>query len=238
MAKKEMVQEMFDGIAPKYDLLNHLLSLGIDKLWRKKAMRIIGNGRASKILDVACGTGDFSMEALKHGVQRVIGVDISENMLNVAREKMQARGLSDRLEFVNGDCEHLPFKNDEFDAVTVAFGVRNFEHLEKGLAEMFRVVKPGGHVVILEFSRPARFPIKQLYNFYFRYLLPRIGGMISGDRQAYAYLPASVFAFPEGEKFLNILSSIGFERVSQQRLTGGIATLYVGIKDVSHGKKN
>jgi len=230
MAKKEMVQEMFNGIAPKYDLLNHLLSLGIDKWWRRRAMRVVGHGRAKFVLDVACGTGDFAMEALKHGVERVTGVDISENMLEVAREKLQTRHMAGRLEFLYGDCERLPFPERMFDAVTVAFGVRNFEHLERGLAEMYRVLKPGGQVVILEFSRPARFPMKQLYRFYFKQILPWVGGVLSGDRQAYAYLPASVFAFPEGETFLKILSSVGFEQVSQQRFTCGIATLYVGKK--------
>ena len=221
---------MFNGIAPKYDLLSHLLSMGVDKSWRKKAMKVVGAGRKDLVLDIACGTGDFSIEALKHGVKRVVGADISENMLAVAREKAKAKGLSDQLDFQFGDSENLTFDSNTFDAVTVAFGVRNFEHLELGLTEMCRVLKPGGKVVILEFSTPEHFPMKQLYNFYFRYILPFVGGVISGNRKAYEYLPASVFAFPQGKNFLDIMRGAGYSNVSQQRLTFGIASLYVGEK--------
>ena len=228
MAKKEKVQEMFNGIAPKYDLLNHLLSMGIDKRWRKKAMKVVGAGRKDLVLDIACGTGDFSIEALKHGVKRVIGADISENMLVVAREKAKNKGLEDRLDFQYGDSENLTFGNGTFDAVTVAFGVRNFEHLERGLTEMFRVLRPGGKVVILEFSTPERFPMKQLYNFYFKHILPFVGGVISGNRKAYEDLPASVFAFPQGERFLEIMRRACYAKASQQRLTFAIASLYIG----------
>ncbi|KIO46631.1 MULTISPECIES: bifunctional demethylmenaquinone methyltransferase/2-methoxy-6-polyprenyl-1,4-benzoquinol methylase UbiE [Sanguibacteroides] len=230
MAKKERVQEMFNGIAPKYDLLNHLLSMGIDKRWRKKAMKVVGAGCKDIVLDVACGTGDFSMEALKHGVKKVIGADISENMLTVAREKAKERKLTEQLDFRYGDSENLEFPDNTFDAVTVAFGVRNFEHLEKGLTEMYRVLKPGGKVVILEFSTPERFPMKQLYRFYFKRVLPWIGGIVSGNRKAYEYLPTSVFAFPQGEAFLKIMRSCGYRQVTQCRLTFGIASLYVGEK--------
>ena len=230
MAKKEKVQEMFNGIAPKYDLLNHLLSMGIDKSWRRKAMRELGGGRRGTVLDIACGTGDFSIEALRHGVERVVGADISENMLAVAREKAREKGLEDRLEFRYGDSENLDFEDGTFDAVTVAFGVRNFEHLERGLAEMCRVLRPGGKVVVLEFSTPERFPMKQLYRFYFKQILPRVGGFVSGDRKAYEYLPASVFAFPQGDRFLQIMRSCGYRNVAQRRLTFGIASLYTGEK--------
>lgn len=230
MAKKEKVQEMFNGIAPKYDLLNHLLSMGIDKRWRKKAMQVVGAGNKDLVLDVACGTGDFSLEALKHGVKRVVGADISENMLAVAREKSKVKGLTDRLDFQYGDSEDLSFSDNTFDAVTVAFGVRNFEHLEVGLTEMCRVLKVGGKVVILEFSTPESFPMKQLYNFYFKYILPFVGGVISGNRKAYEYLPASVFAFPQSETFLDIMRKSGYTNVSQQRLSFGIASLYIGEK--------
>ena len=230
MAKKEKVREMFNGIAPKYDLLNHLLSMGIDRSWRRKAMRELERGRRDVILDIACGTGDFSIEALRHGAGRVVGADISENMLAVAREKARAKGLEDRLDFRYGDSENLEFGDAVFDAVTVAFGVRNFEHLERGLSEMCRVLRPGGKVVILEFSTPERFPMKQLYRFYFRRILPRVGGMVSGDRSAYEYLPASVFAFPQGERFLEIMRRCGFRDVARRRLTFGIATLYTGVK--------
>ena len=230
MAKKEKVQEMFNGIAPKYDLLNHLLSMGIDKSWRRKAMRELEGGRRGTVLDIACGTGDFSIEALRHGVKRVVGADISENMLAVAREKAREKGLEDRLEFRYGDSENLDFEDGTFDAVTVAFGVRNFEHLERGLAEMCRVLRPGGKVVVLEFSTPERFPMKQLYRFYFKQILPRVGGFVSGDRKAYEYLPASVFAFPQGDRFLQIMRSCGYRNVAQRRLTFGIASLYTGEK--------
>ena len=230
MAKKEKVQEMFNGIAPRYDLLNHLLSMGIDKSWRRKAMRELEGGRRGTVLDIACGTGDFSIEALRHGVERVVGADISENMLAVAREKAREKGLEDRLEFRYGDSENLDFEDGTFDAVTVAFGVRNFEHLERGLAEMCRVLRPGGKVVVLEFSTPERFPMKQLYRFYFKQILPRVGGLVSGDRKAYEYLPASVFAFPQGDRFLQIMRSCGYKNVAQRRLTFGIASLYTGEK--------
>ena len=230
MAKKEKVQEMFNGIAPKYDLLNHLLSMGIDKSWRRKAMRELEGGRRGTVLDIACGTGDFSIEALRHGVERVVGADISENMLAVAREKAREKGLEDRLEFRYGDSENLDFEDGTFDAVTGAFGVRNFEHLERGLAEMCRVLRPGGKVVVLEFSTPERFPMKQLYRFYFKQILPRVGGFVSGDRKAYEYLPASVFAFPQGDRFLQIMRSCGYRNVAQRRLTFGIASLYTGEK--------
>lgn len=230
MAKKEKVQEMFNGIAPKYDLLNHLLSLGIDKAWRRKAMRELERGAKDRVLDVACGTGDFSIEALRHGVRQVVGVDISENMLAVAREKARDKGLEEQLEFLYGDSEQLTFPDENFDAVTVAFGVRNFEHLERGLREMCRVLRPGGRVVILEFSTPDRFPMKQLYRFYFKHILPRVGGLVSGDRGAYEYLPASVFAFPQGDRFLDIMRACGFRDVRRHPLTFGIATLYTGEK--------
>lgn len=221
---------MFNGIAPKYDLLNHLLSLGIDKAWRRKAMRELERGAKDRVLDVACGTGDFSIEALRHGVRQVVGVDISENMLAVAREKARDKGLEEQLEFLYGDSEQLTFPDENFDAVTVAFGVRNFEHLERGLREMCRVLRPGGRVVILEFSTPDRFPMKQLYRFYFKHILPRVGGLVSGDRGAYEYLPASVFAFPQGDRFLDIMRACGFRDVRRRPLTFGIATLYTGEK--------
>lgn len=230
MAKKEKVQQMFNGIAPRYDLLNHLLSLGIDKRWRRRSLRLLDGTPTPLLLDVACGTGDFAIEALRHGASRIIGVDISDNMLAVARQKAAARHLDSRLEFRHGDSEHLDFPADTFSAVTVAFGVRNFEHLHLGLAEMHRVLRPGGRVIILEFSTPSRFPMKQLYHFYFNRILPRVGGLVSGHRQAYDYLPASVQAFPQGEQFLDILRSVGFRSATCRPLTFGIATLYSALK--------
>lgn len=228
--KKETVKDIFNDIAPKYDLLNHFLSLNIDKLWRKKAMKSIADNQKELLLDVACGTGDFSIAAYKAGIRRVIGIDISENMVEVGKQKIKERGLEPYITLQSGDSENMEFPDGIFDAVTVAFGVRNFEHLEKGLTEMSRVLKKGGKVVILEFSRPEYFPMKQLYFFYFRHILPVLGGWISGNKGAYTYLPESVMKFPQGGEFLGILTQCGFSGVSQKRLSGGIATLYIGIK--------
>jgi demethylmenaquinone methyltransferase/2-methoxy-6-polyprenyl-1,4-benzoquinol methylase len=221
---------MFDGIAARYDLLNHLLSMGIDRRWRARAIRQLGDATGKRVLDVACGTGDLALAAARHGAARVVGVDISEKMLAVAGEKARARQPDGRVTFRHGDCECLDFPDGSFDAVTVAFGARNFEHLEQGLREIFRVIKPGGTVIILEFSTPARFPVKQLYRLYFTRLLPRVGGIISGNRGAYDYLPASVRAFPQGEHFLALLRAAGFTNLACQPLTFGIATLYTAAK--------
>lgn len=230
MAKKEAVKEIFDDIAPKYDLLNHCLSLNIDKIWRRKAMKCIGESEKGMLLDVACGTGDFSIAAYKAGVRQVTGIDISENMVEVGRRKIDALGLTSRIVLQSGDSEKMDFEDERFDVVTVAFGVRNFEHLELGLKEMLRVVKKGGKVIILEFSMPEHFPMKQLYKFYFRHILPVLGGWISGNKGAYTYLPESVMKFPQGETFLNIMKNCGYVRASQKRLSFGIASIYVGVK--------
>lgn len=230
MAKKELVQNIFNDIAPKYDFLNHLLSLNIDKGWRRQAMKYIGENEKECLLDVACGTGDFSIAAHRIGIKQVKGIDISSKMVEVGRKKVQELGLEKHVDLQVGDSEQMNFPNDLFDVVTVAFGVRNFEHLEIGLKEMWRVLRPGGKVIILEFSTPLHFPMKQLYLFYFRYILPMIGGWISGNKGAYDYLPASVMKFPQGETFLNILKNCGFVSPIQQKLTGGIATIYVAYK--------
>ena len=230
MAKKEVVQDIFNDIAPRYDLLNHLLSMNIDKGWRRKAMKHIGKDGKKRLLDVACGTGDFSIAACRAGVERVTGIDISANMVEVGRRKVREAGLDHRINLQIGDSERMDFADDVFDAVTVAFGVRNFEHLEAGLREMLRVLRPGGKAVILEFSMPERFPMRQLYTFYFRHVLPTVGGWISGNKGAYAYLPASVMNFPQGQAFLDIMRLCGFTSSVQQRLTFGIASLYVGEK--------
>lgn len=230
MAKKELVKGIFNDIAPKYDLLNHFLSLNIDKIWRRKAMKCIAEDEKSILLDVACGTGDFSIAACKAGVRQVIGIDISENMVRVGQKKMNTLGLDAQICLQNGDSEQMNFPDNQFDVVTVAFGVRNFEHLELGLKEMFRVLKPGGKVIILEFSMPEHFPMKQLYKFYFRHILPTLGGLISGNKGAYTYLPESVMKFPQGETFLTILKTSGFSFATQKKLTFGIASLYVGKK--------
>jgi len=194
--KKEQVAEMFDNIAHKYDFLNHILSLGIDILWRKKAIRLLKPYQPKQMLDIATGTGDFALEALALNPDKIIGADISRDMLAVGVEKIKKKGHQDKISFQYGDSENLPFETNTFDAITVSFGVRNFEDLEKGLSDMRRVLKPKGAVAIIEFSKPQAFPIKQLYNFYFKNILPALGKLISKDARAYTYLPESVAAFP------------------------------------------
>lgn len=223
---------MFDNIAHSYDFLNHFFSLGIDILWRKKAMRILRKAQPKSLLDVATGTADFALEAARMniGAKRIVGVDISEKMLEVGRVKVNKKGLSQTIELKSGDSENLPFGNDEFEAFTVAFGVRNFQNLEKGLAEMLRVIKPGATGIVLEFSRPRRFPMKQLFGFYFKRVMPTLGKVVSKDSRAYTYLPESVAAFPDGEDFLNIMRKVGYREVRCIPLTGGIASLYIGKK--------
>ncbi len=228
--KKEQVAEMFDNISPKYDFLNHFLSLGIDILWRKKAIKMLRDIEPKKILDIATGTGDFAIQSLDLNPDKVIGVDISEGMLSVGRKKLKKLKLEDRIELHSGDSEKLNFEDNSFDAVIVAFGVRNFEHLEKGLADMLRVLKPGGKVVILEFSRPGWTPFKQLYNFYFSSILPKLGRLISKDRAAYTYLPDSVRNFPDGDRFLAILEELGYKNTACKTLSLGISSIYTGIK--------
>lgn len=230
MAKKEAVKGIFDNIAPSYDRLNHFLSLNIDKKWRHKAIRTLDITGEEVLLDVACGTGDFSLAAAFAGAGQVIGIDISEKMLEIGREKVAACGLEGKVMLRYGDSERMEFPDNCFDAVTVAFGVRNFEHLSIGLREMFRVLKPGGKAVILEFSMPRHFPIRQLYRFYFRRILPVIGGWMSGNKGAYTYLPESVFHFPQGADFLRILEECGFRHTTRKKLTFGIASLYTGCK--------
>lgn len=224
--KKEQVANMFNNISHKYDLLNHTLSMGIDILWRKKAIRLLKPFAPKVILDIATGTGDFAIEATKLNPDRIIGVDISEGMLDVGRKKMVKKGLSDLIELKLGDSENLEFEDNKFDAVTVAFGVRNYENLKKGLGEMFRVTKDDGHVMIIEFSKPSKFPVKQLYNFYFNFILPRIGKVVSKDNAAYQYLPESVAAFPDGQSFLDILKDVGYKEAKWIPLTFGISSIY------------
>jgi demethylmenaquinone methyltransferase / 2-methoxy-6-polyprenyl-1,4-benzoquinol methylase len=227
-SKKAQVATMFNNIAPKYDFLNHFLSLGIDVLWRKKAINLLRSQKPKQILDIATGTADFAFEALKLNPDKVTGVDISEGMLSIGKEKIVKRNLSHKIELMKGDSESLPFKENTFDAVIVAFGVRNFENPLKGLQEMNRVLDNEGTAVILEFSRPKAFPVKQIYNLYFTKILPFIGKMVSKDHAAYTYLPESVNAFPDGQDFLNIMSEAGFKDVKQIKLMFGIASIYSG----------
>lgn len=228
--KKQQVATMFDNIAPRYDFLNHFLSAGVDLYWRRRAVDELVAARPRQILDIATGTGDLAIAALRAQPEHVIGVDISEGMLAIGRQKLTERHLSERITLETGDSEALRFADDSFDAVMAAFGVRNFEHLERGLTEMRRVLRPGGKVVILEFSKPRSFPLKQLYGFYFRNILPTFGKLISRDQAAYTYLPDSVRAFPDGEDFLTVLRRAGFTTPRWQSLTFGICSLYTATK--------
>ncbi len=230
MSKKDQVAGMFDRIAGRYDFLNHFLSLGIDKGWRKKAINAIRDIKPKKILDVATGTGDLAIAALTLQPEHITGVDISEGMMEIGRKKLKEKNLDDKITLQYGDSEALPFDTNVFDAITCAYGVRNFEHLEKGLVQMCRVLRPGGKVAILEFSHPKKFPVKQLYSFYFRYILPVLGKRVSKDATAYSYLHKSVTVFPEGEAFCIILRQCGFKNVKARPLTFGITTLYTGEK--------
>jgi len=228
-SKKEQVAQMFDNISPKYDLLNRVLSVGIDIYWRKVAVKQLKSLQPKHILDVATGTADFAIEALSLKPEKIIGVDISEGMLAMGRQKLQKANIHN-IELQKGDSEGLAFEDGTFDAVIVAFGVRNFENLEKGLADMHRVLRKGGKLVVLEFSQPQIFPFKQFYNFYFKNILPLVGNTVSKDSAAYTYLPESVQAFPFGKDFVNILSRVGFQQSICKPLTFGISSIYVGTK--------
>jgi demethylmenaquinone methyltransferase / 2-methoxy-6-polyprenyl-1,4-benzoquinol methylase len=228
--KKEQVAKMFDNVSPTYDLLNHVLSGGIDILWRKKAIKLLAAEKPRTILDIATGTGDFAIEALALKPEKIIGVDISEGMLNIGKEKIKKIGMNSVIELRVGDSENLPFPDNTFDAIIVSFGVRNFENLPKGLQDMNRVLRPGGTCLVLEFSKPQGFPFKQLYNFYFKYVLPTIGKLISKDASAYTYLHDSVQAFPDGTAFLDIYQQAGFKQTKCIPLTFGISSIYWGKK--------
>lgn len=229
-SKKEQVAKMFDNIAGQYDFLNHLLSLNIDKGWRKRAVQLLKPYHPKVALDIATGTGDFAVQLMDLKPEQIRGIDISAGMLEVGKTKMKKRGFDDTISMELGDAENLEYPDAFFDAVTVAFGVRNFENLRKGLGEIHRVLKPGKAVAILEFSKPRSFPWKQLYWFYFQAILPLVGKTISKDERAYTYLPESVKAFPEGQEFMHILSATGFKEVNEYRQTFGIATIYLAEK--------
>ena len=228
--KKEEVAEMFNNISKRYDFLNHFLSLGIDKIWRKKAVRILGKSNPKIILDIATGTGDFAIAALKLKPTKIVGLDLSAGMLEVGRQKMKKKKVDHIIEMVQGDSEKLPFDSNYFDGFTVGFGVRNFENLEAGLSEMLRVLKPTGVGIILEFSKPKKFPVKQYFKFHSKYIIPTIGKIISKDKAAYTYLPESVAAFPEGQEFIDIMTRVGYKNISSKLVSGGIATIYSGYK--------
>lgn len=230
-AKGKQVERMFDSIAHSYDLLNHALSLGIDKHWRKAAIDSLRSFKPQEILDVATGTGDFAMLAAKElKPKRLLGVDLSEGMMKVGEKKVKEAKLDNVIHFQKEDCLNLSLPSDTFDAVMVAYGIRNFENLDKGLKEMLRVLKPDGRLVIIELTSPNRFPMKQLFWFYSHIFMPTLGKVISKDSQAYAYLPATMEAFPQGEEMQKILQKAGFKDVNFKRFTFGLSTLYTACK--------
>lgn len=230
LAKKEQVEQMFDTISNKYDNLNRVISFGIDVKWRKKVVQLVHDTQPKTVLDIATGTGDLVINLAQTKAEKLVGLDISEGMLSVGRKKIAAQNLTDRIEMIQADSEALPFTDNSFDAITVAFGVRNFEHLEKGLEEIYRVLAPGGIFVILETSVPTKTPYKQGYSLYCRYMLPLIGKLFSKDRVAYSYLSESAASFPFGEKLNNILRKSGFTNVKHQPQTLGVATIYTATK--------
>ncbi len=230
LGKKEQVTKMFDTISGNYDGLNRVISFGIDIKWRKRVVSIVSQNKPTKILDIATGTGDLAINMAATGAKEIIGLDISPGMLEVGKKKIEDKKLGNIIKMVVGDSENLPFEDNTFDAITVAFGVRNFEDLKKGLAEIYRVLKPGGTFVVLETSVPTRTPFKQGYTFYTKYILPAIGKLFSKDRSAYAYLSESAAAFPHGKQFNNILDKIGFIGIENKPQTFGVASIYIATK--------
>ncbi len=229
--KGKLVEEMFDNIAPTYDTLNHRLSWDIDKGWRKKAIRQLLPFQPKAILDIATGTGDFAILSVKElRPQRMIGIDISEGMMKIGQKKVEAEGLQHIVSFKKDDCTHLSFDDNSFDAVTAAFGIRNFQNLDQGLSEMYRVLRPNGHLSIVELTTPVSFPMKQLFKLYSHTILPVYGKLISKDTSAYSYLTNTIEAFPQGEVMLDILRKAGFKNASFKRLTFGICTMYFATK--------
>ncbi|WP_136466399.1 bifunctional demethylmenaquinone methyltransferase/2-methoxy-6-polyprenyl-1,4-benzoquinol methylase UbiE [Flagellimonas onchidii] len=230
LGKKEQVKQMFDTISDDYDGLNRVISFGIDLKWRRKVVSILKKKAPKNILDIATGTGDLAIAMTATGAEKIIGLDISPGMLEVGKAKISSKSLQDTIEMIVGDSENLPFDDNTFDAITVAFGVRNFENLEKGLSEILRVLKPSGSFVVLETSVPIKTPFKQGYRFYTKYILPTIGKIFSKDRSAYAYLSESASVFPHGEAFNNILGKIGFIGIENKPQTFGVASIYVATK--------
>ena len=228
--KKEYVRTMFNDIASRYDFLNHFLSLNIDYLWRKNVINVLKPLKPKLILDVATGTADLALQATTLQPEQIIGIDISEEMLKIGQKKIFDKNKESVIQLINADSENMPLESDYFDACMVAFGVRNFENLKQGLKEMYRVLKPNAVLVVLEFSKPAKFPVKQFYNFYFKRILPVLGKLISKNDNAYMYLPESVNQFPDGESFTAILAEIGFKNLEIRKQSFGIASIYVGVK--------
>lgn len=228
--KKKQVERMFDTISGNYDGLNRVISLGIDKKWRKKVVQLVVEKKPESVLDIATGTGDLAISFAEFDIPKIVGFDLSEGMLAVARKKVATQKIADKIEFLQGDSEEMPFESNSFDAITVAFGVRNFEELEKGLAEILRVLKPGGIFTVLETSVPTKFPFKQGYFFHTRYVLPLVGKIFSKDKVAYNYLSESASVFPYGEDFNNILRKIGFKEVKNKPQTFGVASIYIASK--------
>lgn len=229
--KKKQVEQMFDTISENYDGLNRVISFGIDVKWRKKVIKLVEATAPQAVLDIATGTGDLAISLAETDAKEIIGLDISEGMLAVGRKKIAAKNLSEKIQMVQADSEALPFEDNHFDAITVAFGVRNFENLEKGLSEIYRTLKPGGIFVVLETSVPTKFPYKQGYKFYSTALLPVIGKLFSKDKVAYSYLSESAASFPYGEEFNNILMKTGFINVEDKPQTFGVATIYTASKE-------
>jgi len=229
-SKKEQVEQMFDTISKDYDGLNRIISFGIDVKWRKKVIRLIKERDPKQILDIATGTGDLIISLAESEAEQLIGLDLSDGMLEIGRQKISKKDLDGRIEMIQGDSEAIPFENNSFDAITVAFGVRNFEHLEKGLSEIYRVLKPGGIFVVLETAVPTKTPYKQGYTIYSKYILPVIGRLFSKDPKAYKYLCESASVFPFGERFNNILRKIGFKDVKDLPQTFGVASIYTASK--------
>ncbi len=229
--KGVQVKRMFDTIADKYDLLNHTLSFGFDKGWRKKGIAFLRPFSPQSILDIATGTGDLAIAMAKElHPKQITGADISEGMMEVARQKAQQEGVQELLHFEYQDCTALSYPDNSFDAVTAAFGVRNFEDIEKGISEMYRVMKPGGHLMVLELSTPQHFPMKQLYTIYSKVVIPNIGRLISKEKRAYSYLPESIKVVPQGEVMRSLMTKVGFKEAKAQTLTFGICSLYTGTK--------
>ena len=230
LGKKQQVTEMFDKVSSNYDFLNRVLTFGIDISWRKHVVSLVKEGNAQKVLDIATGTGDLAIMLAKADIEQVTGLDISAGMLNIGKQKVRDEGLDQSVDMVIGDSENLPFEEGSFDAITVAFGVRNFENLELGLAEIYRVLKPKGSLTVLETSQPTKFPVKQGFQFYSKYIIPTVGKLFSKDKSAYDYLPESAAAFPYGEKFNQILLKTGFDNSQVLPQTLGVATIYHAIK--------